>query len=361
MKKKNISFLKDNIFCLACSVLLSILIVLKAKYEDLYFFSFKFFNLDVIIKFVIFLIFGSFMIRKLIDLLELKKLQFIKNNEYLKNIFVSLIIIIIFIINEVLILKVYRYDSIYYSMFLLFIFIFINMFLIIKQKHIELHQYLLNIFINSSILFLIQLVLISGLALLYLIYISLFRYEGEAFYYLLIFELVLSSCVSYFICLENINEKINAFFVFLIKYIMMATVIISFLFFYIYLFKIIINRDLPRNEVFSTCSIIYFKSMPIILMNKNFENNNIVKNINKYLVYFTFPIIILQIISLFLRISQYGFTLSRYMGIYIIVFELFFSIIYCFKYEKIKYILIIMSIFVLLLIYAPFINIRSFV
>ena len=77
----------------------------------------------------------------------------------------------------------------------------------------------------------------------------------------------------------------------------------------------------------------------------------------KYLPYVLIAPIILQIYSIVVRISNYGVTSSRYIGIFIIIFELVALFLYLFKKKKyIKYNFIVMPIFTLILFVLPLVN-----
>ena len=236
---------------------------------------------------------------------------------------------------------------------------------VIKEKNIKIKNYILNIFINLIFLFLIECVIAIGFFVIMGINYSLF---GKNFFEEDIIIIVLSFVfyIGLFVSIENEIKKYNFFIKLLVLYIMQIMVFIGFFIFYIYFFNIIIKKELPSNQVFTVCVTLFSLGLSISLMSLSIEQNTIYSKIIKYLPTFFIPAYILQLISLGLRINQYGLTFERYIGILIIIFETIYIIYYIFdyifEYNKIKleYIFLFSSLMILISFFVPKINVYEF-
>lgn len=214
-------------------------------------------------------------------------------------------------------------------------------YIVIKQKKISIKDYLIEIFMNFLFVFLIECVILAGILILYLICEVLL---GGIPYYIIsriiVFLITIITFMGFFIGIENTSKEHSVFSKILVRYIMQFMVFIGFIIFYIYLVKIIMNRELPSNQVFSVCTTLFSIGLLISLMSLSIQKNT---EYNKEIIFLPIafiPALILQIISIFIRINQYGLTTTRYIGVIVIIFEIVYLIYYIFdeilKNNKIK-------------------------
>ena len=105
---------------------------------------------------------------------------------------------------------------------------------------------------------------------------------------------------------------------------------------YIYILKIIFLTDIPNNELFFICSIIFVFAIPIYIINKNYDDeNSVTSKLIKVIPYLYIPFIFLQLYAMGIRIAEYGLTTSRYMACVLMIYEVI--IISLAIYKKGKY------------------------
>ena len=121
----------------------------------------------------------------------------------------------------------------------------------------------------------------------------------------------------------------------LVKFVLVPLATIAYVIVYLYIIKIVIQFELPSNEVFTILSIVFTIGMPIWTVASAYEDKGYMK-IVKWMPYMFAPFIILQIICLGLRISEHGITTSRYMGIMLIVVEIIYLCMYILSRVKKK-------------------------
>ena len=304
----------------------------------------------------------SFLTTNIFDVYGNKLPEKIKDNYLIKNLIGALIGIIIYFLTSI-IFSIYignGYDGQYVPYPLSFIFMSLACYFIITKKDIDIAKYSHKVFINELILLILYLVIITGTGVLFYISYALFGFDDwMKMIDIAIIETILVAYTGHFIALENVDGETNVVSKILIKYVMLIMVLIGFLFFYIYLIKMIATRSLPSNQVFLVCTILFVAGIPTALMSRSFDEGTIYDKIIKYIPMAFIPALILQIISLGLRINQYGITVIRYIGVMILVFEIAYIILYIFKYNKLKYILIVGAILAFIMIYVPIINIMQ--
>jgi len=92
---------------------------------------------------------------------------------------------------------------------------------------------------------------------------------------------------------------------------------------YIYIAKIFLITEVPKNELFGILSMIFVCSYPVYVVNKNYsEKGSFIYKINNAIPYLFIPFIFLQIYAMGIRILQYGLTYSRYMACVLVIYEI---------------------------------------
>lgn len=302
----------------------------------------------------------SFTFNKAFDCYNEKQPKVIKENTIVSNLVACILAAIVHFIIRLISRAVVGEDS-FITYNLSMIFASIAYFFIITHKKMQVHEYSLKILMNSLALFLIECVVVAGISILYYIYYALFNQTNwEMLMYILVFQFIIISYTGYFIIAEKMDEKITLFAKVLIKYIIFTMVLIGYVFFYIYFINIIIKRSIPSNQVFIVCTILFAGGLPVALMCKNFDNDTIYDKVINNLPFAFIPALILQMISLGMRINQYGLTTTRYGGVAIIISEIVYIVIYIFKYDKMRYILVIEAIMIFIMSFVPMINMYQF-
>lgn len=119
----------------------------------------------------------------------------------------------------------------------------------------------------------------------------------------------------------------------LINFALMPVVIIAFLIIYLYIIKILLNWNIPSNEAFEICLNLFIFGAPVWYFSYGFikknaelksEELNLYGKIVKNIKYAYIPFIILEIISIGIRIYNYGLTEQRYLAVAAIVFQILY-------------------------------------
>ena len=307
------------------------------------------------------LVSGSFLFSKIFTVYNDKIPKKLKSSKLLESVTAIIIITILHIATRFLIRFYADWNDSFALYTLTIIFASLTYFLIIKETGIPIQEYVLKVFMNVLALFLFECVVASGIGILFYVYYAFFgSLEWQIILNVLTFQFIIIICIGGFIAIENVKGKASLFSKVLVKYVMMVMVLIGFILFYVYLVKIIIKRTLPSNEVFVVCSILFSLGLSTNLMARAFDDNTPYDLVIKYLPIAFIPALILQIISIGLRINQYGFTASRYLGVILIIFEIIYIYLYQFKFDKFKYIFIVDAILVLIISFIPLVNMYQF-
>lgn len=134
------------------------------------------------------------------------------------------------------------------------------------------------------------------------------------------------------------------------KYILKGIVITAFAIIYIYMAKILITWKIPSNEIYRILASLFVVGCPIWTMSNVFTEKR------SKLPLFFIPFVFLEIFSLVMRVYYNGLTPVRYLGFVLIVLEIVYIILYCFKKEQISKILFVMAIATVCSTIVPFIN-----
>ena len=143
-------------------------------------------------------------------------------------------------------------------------------------------------------------------------------------------EIILLGLVEYpciLIGLSKTEAQITKFGKAVLSYVFTALLAIAFVIIYIYIFKIIATMKLPSNEVFSILTWLFVFGVFIWTMAQGACDENLQK-LFKAFPFFFLPFIVLQFLCLYIRIDNYGFTQSRYLGVVLILFEVVYFGLY---------------------------------
>jgi hypothetical protein len=180
-------------------------------------------------------------------------------------------------------------------------------------------------------------------------------------------ELFLVGFVAYPCAIAGISDtdnEISRFGKAILSYVFVALLSIADVIIYLYIFKIIITWTFPSNEVFGILTTLFAFGICIWTMAYGCAKG-VFKKIAGLLPFFYAPFIILQMMCLGLRISQYGFTTSRYIGMMLIIFELIYMVMYavrfCCQKDIVSHSLFVISALVIVTLLVPIVNSRSIV
>ena len=180
-------------------------------------------------------------------------------------------------------------------------------------------------------------------------------------------EIVLLGLVEFpcaLIGLSKTEGKISKFGRIVLNYVFTGLLLAAFVIIYVYILKILITWKFPGNEVFSILTALFGFGILIWTMAQGVCADNLKKPL-LILPFLFVPFIVLQIMCLYMRVKDYGFTFSRYMGLFVILFEIVYFGIYTFGFISKKEIMssvlfvAIASSFIVLLV--PGINVYSVV
>ncbi len=227
-----------------------------------------------------------------------------------------------------------------------------------KKSEKDFKEYILKVFINIVKTSVIYGVLSIGTVMVSSIFVYLI---WEDLGYTLVTRLETILLGFYYIpkllyCLVDTDGEIHTFFKGLIKYVLTSLVIISFIIIYMYIIKILVLRDMPRNQIFRILSALFIIGMPIWTMMQHFKDESIWSKISEKLPIAFIPFILLQIYTIGIRIINNGFTPFRYVCVALILFEIAYVIIYIIKKEKLELLLLVLNAIIIVSIIVPGIN-----
>lgn len=362
MKNLVFGFVKKYTITFVCIVLFAAVMVFDIeKLGNVYTANFNNNLLVEISMLVGGLIESTFLFTILFDVYKYKLPNVIRDNAIVRRLSVLLISIGLYLIIRAISAIYVGFGTGYLTYYTSTIFLSLIYFCIVSDKEMDMADYMQKVFINMLILLIVMLVVMAGTGILFYIVTVLFKYNDfTKLMDLMIIESVVIGYVGMFIAIENVDRESGAFEKILIKYVMCIMVLMGFAFFYIYLVRIIINRELPSNEVFGVCTLLFAIGLFIALMARSFDEDKVYDKIIKFLPVAFIPALILQGLSLFLRIGQYGLTTIRYLGFVFLLVELAYVILYILNYKKLKYIFIIIAVLAFIASYIPFINAYQF-
>ena len=237
----------------------------------------------------------------------------------------------------------------------------LSIYTIFKKTKKDFKEYLLKVFINMTKTSVIYIILSIGISIVSAIFVYLI---WEKIGYTLVLRLEILLLGFYYIpkliySLVDVDGEVNGFFKGLIKYVLTTLVIISFAIIYVYILKILILRDMPKNQIFRILSALFIIGMPIWTMMQHFQEESILDKISSKLPIAFIPFVFLQIYTIGIRISENGFTPLRYICVALILFEIVYILIYLFKKEKLEILLLTIDAIAIISLIIPGVNMFS--
>lgn len=180
-------------------------------------------------------------------------------------------------------------------------------------------------------------------------------------------EILLIGLVQYpciLIGITKTEEPIGKFGRIVLSYVFTGLMAIAMGIIYVYIIKILVQWQFPKNQVFTILTALFCFGFPIWTMAKGCCEDMLRKPLN-LLPFLFIPFIVLQCMCLYMRVSAYGYTESRYFGLALIVFEIIYFGLYTFVFLSGKnYIHLILFVFIaaaFVTLLVPFVNVTSVV
>jgi len=249
------------------------------------------------------------------------------------------------------------YNMIYIGIIMICLLLFFKN--IINNTKLKFNNFIYKSFCQLFITSLIFNVISSGIIFITFLLSFLFSLDSTLILdiqYLLIFGIYIPIYIS---LINNINNIKTNIFDKTFKYICLPISIISNIIILIYFLKCIILKEIPSNSIFAIILVLFIITYFIVLCVSSFNKEDILQKVNnKYLLIILSINLIIQIYSLYLRINEYGITITRYIGIFIIIIEIILIILYYYKnQEYIKSIIDTLIILSIIMFIIPYINI----
>lgn len=229
-----------------------------------------------------------------------------------------------------------------------------------KKTGLRFEEYAVKVFHNCMKFLLIYFVVAFGVMFVCTIIEELFF---EDFYYLSsageIMVLGFYFAPKLIWAVRDMDEEPGMVLQTIVKYILPVLTICAAFIVYLYMLKILLQWQLPSNEIFSIVSVLFCLGLPVWIMARYYADETRYSYALSILPYVFAPLICLQIYSLGLRISQYGMTPDRYMGVMLIVFEAGMILIWRFRKTQCEILLPFFGILVFCAVFVPGINRNS--
>ncbi|MBQ8596721.1 MAG: DUF4153 domain-containing protein [Lachnospiraceae bacterium] len=128
---------------------------------------------------------------------------------------------------------------------------------------------------------------------------------------------------------------------------------------YIYGAKLLLFRQLPSNEVFEVISWIFALCLPAWIIGDGLRTEGIYHKVLTKLPWIFAPLMLLQILSMGIRIYTYGLTQERYLGVMLILFEIIALVLWKVCREHMEGLLIVLAGLTVIAVLFPWVNMTS--
>ena len=230
-------------------------------------------------------------------------------------------------------------------------------FLIIKKSEKDFSEYVLKVAINVVKASFVYGIIALGIAMILWIFDVLIwditsQYIGNI--EILIFGIFYSTEIIY--SLINLDEEVNKFFKNLVKFVLMPLLISAFAIIYLYIIKILLLRDIPKNQIFRIATSLFVVGGFIWTTMNYFKEEGTIYKISTKLPIIFSPFILLQIYTMGIRIVKNGVTPLRYAGMVFVLFEICYILVYILKKEKIQNLILVADVLLIITVLVPGIN-----
>ena len=213
------------------------------------------------------------------------------------------------------------------------------------------NEYLLRTSENLIKAFIVYLILEVGINALVIIFSELILNSSPSIKILLNIQIMLIGFYLipvWIFSISRVNQKASKVFKNIIIYVVTPLIIIAYIIVYIYVLKILITREMPKDTIFMMMSFIFSISYFVWTISYKMDNK-ITMKLSKIMPVLFIPLFILQIYSIIIRIIPYGFTEKRYMCVMLLIFELAAIILSLSKQRKKEINIIFVTIIIVLI------------
>lgn len=198
-------------------------------------------------------------------------------------------------------------------------------FKITKDSEEGLSKYLLKVNKNLFYIGIIYVILNMGLMAI-LVILELLLLDGNSFLNIII--RVQTALLGLFLlpatmmAIINTKTEVTKFIDNIVCFVLLPLILVVTAIIYIYMAKIFILKQIPKNAIFRILSALFIVYFPEWIMLESYkEKNNVINKICKLLPIAFIPFIGLQVYSIGVRCTENGLTPTRYLGIILIIFE----------------------------------------
>lgn len=227
-----------------------------------------------------------------------------------------------------------------------------------KNAQLKFQEYLIKMFRDLFHISVIYAILNIGILLVTAIFVLLIldgRYSSILVRILtLLFGLFYVPSLVY--TLSSISKKeVNPFIKGLILYVLLPLVTIAMAIIYLYMAKILLWQEIPKNTIFRILAGIFVVAFPVWNMASNYrEEKKWVNKLVTILPYLFAPFLLLEIYSIGVRIHGFGLTSMRYMSCVFIVFQaICLGLTFYKKQEKLNYIFLCAGVMIFITFVTP--------
>lgn len=226
-----------------------------------------------------------------------------------------------------------------------------GLYAIVEKCKLGFNEYLLRTSENLIKAFIVYLILEVGINALVIIFSELILNSSPSIKILLNIQIMLIGFYLipvWIFSISRVNQKASKVFKNIIIYVVTPLIIIAYIIVYIYVLKILITREMPKDTIFMMMSFIFSISYFVWTISYKMDNK-ITMKLSKIMPVLFIPLFILQIYSIIIRIIPYGFTEKRYMCVMLLIFELAAIILSLSKQRKKEINIIFVTIIIVLI------------
>ncbi len=128
---------------------------------------------------------------------------------------------------------------------------------------------------------------------------------------------------------SHLEEDTSGFFKGLFGHVFTGLLGIGFLIVYAYVIKIVFTWTFPSNEAFKIMSGLFITGLIVWTIAQGVLEGKLLTLLRIMPLLFI-PFIVIQSMCLYMRVAEYGFTFSRYEGLFLIIFEGLYELYYIF-------------------------------
>ena len=205
----------------------------------------------------------------------------------------------------------------------------ITLFVVVKRSGLTMQEYYTRFLRNTIVMSIV--VNVISLGVLFILYIfSTLIIKLEVFDLFMDAEILMLGFVHlpvFLTILTDNKKETSKVFKGVAWYVLMPIQIIATLIIYAYILKIFSLSELPKNQVYAICAGVVTSGILINFLAYSYLPQgklNIYGKLIKFYKYFLIPMIPLEIQAMSIRISNYGVTENRYLGVVFIIIQIIY-------------------------------------